>query len=406
MDGQELILQKASSLGIINVDDIERQIEEMKRDEYLKKHEYKIWNGKDGKWYTYFPDTLKGRVLKKRNTREELEDEIVNYIKSLEKNPTIEEVFNEWNNRRLELGRISRATHMRYIVLYNRHYREFGKRRIRSIKESEFIDFLEEQVSIFNLKYKGFAGLKSLTKGFMKRAKRMGYIDYNVEYLLSEIDTSELEFNRESREDKELVFNDFESGEIMNYLKSHQDIINLGLSLMFVTGVRVGELVAMKTEDVHSNEFSAYISISRTETRYKDDDGRFVYDVKESPKTDAGIRDVIIPKDYIWIIKSIRALNPFSEYMFEDRGRRINADKIKTRLNSVCDAVGIPRRGTHAIRRTYGSILLDNNIDNKLIEGQMGHTSIVTTERFYHKNRRTNDEKSQILSNIPQLQVK
>lgn len=36
-----------------------------KREEYLIKHPYEIWEGKDGKWHTYLPDAKKGRIAKK-----------------------------------------------------------------------------------------------------------------------------------------------------------------------------------------------------------------------------------------------------------------------------------------------------------------------------------------------------
>ena len=45
-----------------------------------------------------------------------------------------------------------------------------------------------------------------------------------------------------------------------------------------------------------------YVKIRRTETRYLKD-GVWVYDVKEYPKSDAGVRDIVIPKDYVFIIK-------------------------------------------------------------------------------------------------------
>ena len=36
----------------INLDDIQNDMEQMERKELLEKHPYKIWEGKDGEWYT------------------------------------------------------------------------------------------------------------------------------------------------------------------------------------------------------------------------------------------------------------------------------------------------------------------------------------------------------------------
>ncbi len=63
------ILQFIIDNGMININDVQNSMEIMKREELLKKHLYKIWEGKDDKWYTYLPDKVKGRILKKRTTK-------------------------------------------------------------------------------------------------------------------------------------------------------------------------------------------------------------------------------------------------------------------------------------------------------------------------------------------------
>lgn len=65
---------------------------------------------------------------------------------------------------------------------------------------------------------------------------------------------------------------------MMEYLTEHQDAKNLGILLMFVTGIRVGELVALKNNSLSGG----CIKIRRTETKCFDyEEGKNVYDVKE-----------------------------------------------------------------------------------------------------------------------------
>ena len=99
--------------GIIDTSSIQSMYEMSKRQELLSKHPYECWQGKNGKWFVYLPDKEKGRVLKKRNTKKEIEDVIVAYQEELIDNPTIEEVFNEWNDYRLELKKIEKSSHTR-----------------------------------------------------------------------------------------------------------------------------------------------------------------------------------------------------------------------------------------------------------------------------------------------------
>ena len=399
---KEELLKYAIDNGMIDLSYVQEQIEMNKRKELLNKHPYKIWKGKDEKWYTYLPDDKKGRVLKKRLSQKDVEDEIVEYWKSQLENPTISEVFSEWNDRRLELNQISKAAHLRYKQVFDRHYKEFGNKKIKTVDAEEFQEFLEEQAAQ-ELTAKAFSLLKTVTRGLLKRAKRRKMISFNVEELLQELDTSEMNFRKVIKEDYEEVFNNEEMPIMINYLKDNLDTKNIGILLMFATGIRVGELVALKHDVFDGNT----LKIRRTETRFLGEDGKYVYAVKEFPKSEAGVRTVIIPDDYTWLCQKIKLLNPFGEYVFTDRnGKRLTTNCIRRRQERNCVKLGIYKKSPHKIRKTYGSILLDHNVDNRMIMEQMGHTDIACTENHYHRNRKSLDVKSQILSSIPELQAK
>lgn len=395
------VLQYAIENGMIDLAYVQEQVEMNKRKELIEKHPYSIWEGKDGKWHTYLPDNEKGRKLKKRTTQKEIEDVVIKYWREQYENPTIEEVFTEWNNRRLELKKISDATHLRHKQIFNRHFIEFGQRKIKSIDPEEVEDFLEEQISEHNLTAKAFSNLKTVTRGLLKRARKRRLIDFNVEELFQELDTSDSDFRKVIKEDYEEVFDEEEMPKMLEYLIANLDMANIAIVLMFVTGARIGEVVTLKHSDFNGNTFK----IRRTETRYKKD-GKYVCEVKDFPKTHAGVRTAIIPAEYAWIARKIQLLNPFEEYIFVKNGKRVTTHSIRMRLRRVCDKVGIYRKSPHKIRKTYGSILLDNHIDNQLIIGQMGHTNILCTENHYHRNRKGIEKKSSIISSIPEFQSK
>ena len=394
------LLQYALEHGMIDVSYVQEKIEMNKRKELLEKHPYKIWEGKDGRWYTYLPDKEKGRSLKKRNTQKEVEDIVIEYWKEQMENPTVEEVFSEWNDRRLCLKKISESTYLRNKQIFNRHFSEFGNKKIKSLSQEIIEDFLEEQIPEHNLTAKAFSNLKTVMRGFLKRAKKRKLIDFNVEEIFQELDTSDSDFKKSIKEDYEEVFDEEEMPKVITYLVEHADMQNIAILLMFVTGARVGEVVTLKHTDFEGFAFK----IRRTETRYKKDD-KYVYEVKNFPKSQAGVRTAIIPKEYDWLVKKIEMLNPFSDYIFVKNGERIHTNSIRMRLRRVCDKLGVYRKSPHKIRKTYGSILLDNNIDQRIVIGQMGHTNILCTENHYHRNRRSIETKSMIISSIPEFKA-
>lgn len=395
-------LQEAVDLGIINLQDVRERMDMIKRSELLEKHPYKIWKGKDGKWHTYLPNKEKGRVAKKRNTQKDIEDVVIGYWKSEMENPSIDDVFTEWNNRRLELQKISNATHLRNQQIFNRHYSVLGKRKIKSLEPEEFCEFLERQIPEQQLNSKAFSNLKTITRGFLRRARKRKLINFSVDDVFGDLDTSETDFKRIIKEDYQEVFSEDEMPVILEYLEANPDIMNLGILLMFVTGARIGEVVALKHSDFDGNTFK----IRRTETRYRNEAGKYVYEVKEFPKSKAGVRTAIIPDDYSRLSQRLKMQNPFSEYIFMKNENRITTPAMRMRLRRICHKIAIYPKSPHKIRKTYGSILLDNHIDNRLIIGQMGHTDINCTEEHYHRSRKNIERKKEILSNIPEFCAK
>lgn len=81
----EETLQIALQYGIVDMEEISKNVELKKRNEILSQHPYKVWQNDQGIWLTYLPDEEKGRVFRKRKTREDLEDVIVDYYKKQEK---------------------------------------------------------------------------------------------------------------------------------------------------------------------------------------------------------------------------------------------------------------------------------------------------------------------------------
>ena len=74
---KEKLLNYILKNDIINMDFVQKEIEMNERLKYLEMHKFKIWEGTDKKFHTYLPDKEKGRIPKKRNTLQEIEDLII-----------------------------------------------------------------------------------------------------------------------------------------------------------------------------------------------------------------------------------------------------------------------------------------------------------------------------------------
>ena len=397
---KEDILNYALNNGMLDLALIQAQEQLRKRKEILNNHPYEIYQGKDQKWYTYLPDKTKGRLKKKRNSKEEIEALVIDFWSEKLTDPTVADVFTEWVERKLEVGDISKATYDRYLIDFNRFFTEFGKKKIKDVTPADISDFAKHSVKKFELTNKAYSNLRTLLFGIFKRAFTNGYITFSITNVINDIEFSRKAFARNVKEDWKEVFMEDELPLFIEYLVSHQDILNLGLLLMVVTGLRVGELVAIELSDIENN----VIYVNKMETRYKDPvSGKTVFEVVNDTKSDVGTREVIIPDDYLWVIKKMRILNPWGPYLLMKDGVRVKTYTLRKRQKFVCDKTGIYPKSPHKSRKTYGTILLDNQVPTAMILQQMGHTEILTTEKHYHRNRKRTEAKSRIISTIPDL---
>lgn len=367
------MLQFIIQSGIINFDDVQNSMEDMKRKELLEKHPYKIWKGKDGEWYTYLPRQGNGRVLKKRKSKSDLEKIIIDYYKE-QREILLSDIFQEWSSQKLEYGEIQKQTYDRYKTDFHRFFdnSDIAEKDIRKITEDDLELFIRETIRRKGLSNKAYGGLRLLIIGIFKYAKKKKLTEISITQFMGDLDLPKKCFSKKVIKDEESVFTDSEVEKISSYIRENVSLINYGILLAFQTGVRVGELCALKYSDIIGNK----LCIRRTEIRYRGRDGKYVFEVRESPKTEAGNRDIILNSDAQRTLKVIRKLNPFGEYMFMNDGKRIKEKAFSVKIVKICRYVGIKERSMHKARKTYATKLINGGVDESLVVKQMGHTSI------------------------------
>ena len=83
------------------------------------------------------------------------------------------------------------------------------------------------------------------------------------------------------------------------------------------------------------------------------------------------------------------------EFLFEQNGKRIRGNAFNKHLSRICEKLDIPHRTMHKIRKTYGTTLIDNHVDERFITEQMGHADISTTKKLYYFSNKTRKAKEE-----------
>lgn len=398
------LMQYLVAHDIIDFAQIQADMMNEKRSTLLSSHKYKISLGKDGYYRTYVDDASKpkGRRQIKKRCLKDLEDEVVKCIE-LSTAVTISDLFEDYLSRKKKNGGIKESTALRYKNVFRRHYEstEWDKRDIRDISPEQFSDFLDDEIGRCNLNSKALSNLKGITRGILRRAMKRGLINYPYSTVFELMD----ETPKNTLVDKESqVLMPNELSAFIRYVENNQNVFTLSLLFMVVSGLRVGEMSTLKFSDFVSE---TSFNVKRTETFYKADD-KYVYDVSECPKTDAGIRTAYIPAEYAWVAQKLRQMHPFAEYVCtDDNGERIRSYRLRNHLYGICRKLPEfkTEKSTHKLRKTFCSILLDSGFDRNLIISIMGHTDIKTSENFYHFDRKSSGKKQEMLDKIVEFRA-
>ena len=380
------------------IEEVQKKNEMNTREMFIKEnHPNNIYQQKtDNRWVTRLYDERKEKLIKVcRKNKEDLYKFLEDHYKSAIENPTVGVLFYEYLNHDLTEKKITKGTYDRYEQDYNRFIlgTKYDTKKTGQIDEL----YLEEMIISLIIKHKltkkSYSGLRLIIRQMFFYAKKNNYTNLSISVFFGDLNLSKNMFEKKIIEESEQVFFEKEVPLIKKYLFDHPSMKNLALLLNFNTGVRVGELVALKFTDV-DNE---YLRIRRTERRYKNEDGKHVYQIKDFPKSECGVRDVVLTDEAKEALYKIREMNPDLEYMFVQNDKRIHAGNMNKELYKVCNALGIKRRSSRIIRRTFATTLVNAGVSSSIVTNQMGHADIKTTNQYYLKQ---NKYKNQIQSEV------
>lgn len=135
------------------------------------------------------------------------------------------------------------------------------------------------------------------------------------------------------------------------------------------TGLRFGELIALKWSDVDYDR--KILTVQRSIVR-----GRL-----GSTKSN---KNRIIPLAYD-LSELLASKKRTSEYIFTDEnGDTLKQDYCRVKILALAKLASIRRIGWHALRHTFASHLANNGVTIQVIKQLLGHSDIKTTMRYTH----------------------
>ena len=281
----------------------------------------------------------------------------------------LEEINHFIQNLNSEYG-----NHKNTIISYKYDINQFNnfikkkKKNFKSITKEDILDFLES-LKLKNLKNKTKSRKIFALKRFYRFLVSEKVIENNP---IEKIDIPKAEDTLSitlTADQIEKILN-FVSKKTNNYIDIRSNLI---IELLYSTGIRVSELISIKTNNIDLKKRNILIDPPEKGKSRKERIVFFGEQTKEViEKYLEFIKIYFKEKDSPWLFPS----NNSNDFLTRRRVLQIMhdlADKMKIDKNLM---------HPHSFRHAFGNHLLNSGADIRVVQKLLGHSSIITTQKY------------------------
>jgi integrase len=281
----------------------------------------------------------------------------------------IQKIAEQWLLfRRVQL---KNSSLVKYSQLMHKHILpQWGGMDIYDLKESDILDFTQKKSAV--LAPKTLHDLLHLLKSLLLAAaeERPGWKVPRIRY--PKLHAKEIE-----------TFPASAQARLEAYLLKITDPSRLGVVMTLYTGLRIGELCALRWEDISLDDRT--LNISRTLQRLPAESGNAKTAlVLTEPKTDHARRKIPIPDFLIPKLKKIQSGNP-DDYLLTGTDHWLDPRTLQNRFREYQKQAKIKPLKFHALRHTFATHCVELGFEIKSLSEILGHSSVkITLEKYVH----------------------
>ncbi len=373
------------------------------RKEMARKGE-NIYKRKDGRWEGRYISSYDGNGKAKykylyARTYSEVRTKLVkakNENISITESRTDKEKYELWIAEWLRIKRnyVKESTYIRYRNTIENHIKpQLGKYPINRISSTLLENFVSEKLQNGRLDGKGGLSPKTMTDIVIIIKESLKYAQSSGITIICNFDRISLKKpNKEMR-----VLSVSEQQRLLEVLFDGFDRYKLGVFLCMYTGIRIGELCALKWKNISLSERT--LKIEQTMQRLQNEDMNASYKTKilvTEPKSDAALRIIPLP-DFV-----IEAVKPFvsspDTYLLSGDCKSIVEPRImQNKFKKYLKEAQVVDTNFHTLRHTFATRCIESGFDAKTLSEILGHSSVkITLDRYVHSSmqlKRSNMEK-------------
>lgn len=194
------------------------------------------------------------------------------------------------------------------------------------------------------------------------------------------------------------IFSRIEQEKLSNSLLNNLDETNIGILLCLYTGIRIGELCALKWEDVSFDDHCIQIHKTMQRVQVKDSNTKTDVIITE-PKSNCSIRKIPLPNDLYTILINHRAED--HTFILSSSSSFVEPRTMQNRFKCILDKCSIAPANFHALRHTFATRCIELGFDIKSLSEILGHASVnITLNRYVHPSMELKQKNMEMLDSL------
>lgn len=341
---------------------------------------YREANGKPryayiyGKTYTE-AKTKRNMVLKKQDCEIQKKAPHNECVQQM----TFSQVIDEWFITKMDT--IKESSLVNYSFLIENHIRpELGNALLTDMTAEKLNSFLKHKLQSGRLDGKGslsaktVSDIRSVLKMILNYALQKSYpVPVITEIKAPRIPNSRIR-----------VLSHAEQQQLERILFEDAQPIHLGILMALYAGLRIGEVCALRWEDI--NFTNGTLDVSKTLQRIRNLSADACCKTKvliTPPKTDSSNREIPLPEFFLLYLKENQQEG--NKYLLTGTIHPSEPRCCLYEYKRILKKAGLEQFTFHTLRHTFATRCVENGFDIKSLSEILGHSSVNTTlQRYVH----------------------
>ncbi len=285
---------------------------------------------------------------------------------------TVSQIFSEWFQSIQH--RVKESTAANYRMKAEKHVLPaFSDKKADMVTASDIYDFIASKQKC-GLSNRYISDILVMMKSVFKYASKI-YHFFNALDGITLPKQQKPEIN---------MLDEKQQGQLQEYIAENPDNSTLGIALCMSTGIRIGELCALKWEDVDLEK--RILTVSKTIQRIQTPGGKAKTKlIITEPKSESSKRKIPIPECIVSMLEKFKG--KAEEYIVSGKETPVEPRTLQYRFVRILKNVKLPSVHFHALRHMFASKCVRLGFDIKALSEILGHSKVeITLNRYVHSS--------------------